>query len=76
MDAFEVAGVVILLGVVLTIAFIALLVVIIIQLFRSGGRTRRPPALLLLEERYARGEIDRQEFLERRTLLLPGGPGP
>ena len=44
-----------------------------------------PPALRLLEERYARGEIDREEFLERRRVLLerpqpppqpPAGPAP
>jgi putative membrane protein len=31
---------------------------------------RASPALRLLEERYARGEISRQEFLERRAVLL------
>jgi hypothetical protein len=30
----------------------------------------RPPALRILEERYARGEISREEFLERRRVLL------
>ena len=38
------------------------------------------PALRLLEERYARGEITREEFLERRAVLLgtsvPPGPPP
>ena len=32
---------------------------------REGGRT----ALEILEERYARGEIDREEFEERRRVL-------
>jgi hypothetical protein len=33
---------------------------------------RRIPALNLLEERYARGEISRQEFLDRRAVLIEG----
>src|SRR5437868_6202213 len=36
------------------------------------------PALRLLEERYARGEISREEFLHRREVLIgpqvPGAP--
>lgn len=38
----------------------------------SGGDSRRPDgsrALQILEERFARGEIDRQEFEERRRAL-------
>lgn len=31
-----------------------------------GWRERRPTALELLEERYARGEINRDEFLEKK----------
>jgi putative membrane protein len=38
----------------------------------SGGSwTRVDQALRILEERYARGEIDREEFEERRRTLVP-----
>ena len=45
---------------------------------RLQHRFREPPALRLLEERYARGEIPREEFLERRAVLLqpPSQPPP
>lgn len=36
---------------------------------RSEGTPARPSALEILEERFARGEIDRQEFEERRRSL-------
>jgi putative membrane protein len=35
-----------------------------------GGRSR---AMEVLEERYARGEIDRDEFMRRRQDILGGG---
>ncbi|HEY3210263.1 MAG TPA: SHOCT domain-containing protein [Actinomycetota bacterium] len=54
------------------------------ELPRLQHRFGEPPALRLLEERYARGEISREEFLERREVLLqpsstqevPGSPPP
>lgn len=36
----------------------------------------KPPALDVLEERYARGEITREEFAERRRVLLGEPPLP
>ena len=72
---------------VVMLAVLALIVLGIILLVRalSGhqsagpGATQPPPsgpapkaALQVLEERYARGEIDREEFLQRKQDLLAG----
>jgi putative membrane protein len=42
---------------------------------RSGGErppaVGRPPALDVLEERYARGEIERDEYLQKKRDLTP-----
>jgi putative membrane protein len=65
-------------GGLLGLAFWILLVVAVVALVRgsrpaagaSGG-----PAIRVLEERYARGEITREEFLERRTVLGGGSNG-
>jgi putative membrane protein len=46
------------------------------ELPRLQHRFGDPPALRLLEERYARGEIPREEFLERRAVLLQPSGSP
>jgi putative membrane protein len=64
------------------IAFWILLIALIVLLVRgtrpSSARDSGGPAARLLEERYARGEITREDFLERRAVLggsSPGAPG-
>lgn len=73
-----------LIGLLFMIAFWTLVVVLIVGLVRGRGGAapgRTSAALHILEERYARGEIDRQEFLDRRAVLTgersePGEPAP
>ena len=62
------------------VAFWILLAALIVVLFRGTRTPSRDPraaAVRVLEERYARGEITREDFLERRTVLGgrddPGG---
>ena len=54
-------------------AFWVALIVVLVVLLRAGARTSDgasgQSALKVLEERYARGEITREEFLERRAVL-------
>jgi putative membrane protein len=45
------------------------LVVLVARGMRTTARDTEGPAVRLLEERYARGEIEREEFLERRAVL-------
>ena len=61
-----------------TLLFVALIgggIWLAVQAFRSGDTASRPAhptgssALRILEDRYARGEIDRDEFDERRQTL-------
>lgn len=63
-----------LMSVVFWILLIALLV-LLVRGIRTTAHASEGPALRLLEERYARGEITREEFLERRTVLGGSSPG-
>jgi putative membrane protein len=60
----------------LFIALIVVGVVILVRSFSDGGGTRRRPegnrALDILDERFARGEVDKEEYEERRRILTSG----
>ena len=55
--------------IVVLAAVVALVVVLVRWLGMGGGSTSRRTALGILEERFARGEIDREEFEDRRRVL-------
>lgn len=66
------------LGPIMMIVFIAIAVVVVVLLVRWLGGTGQAPhahhspgrtSLDILKERYARGEIDKDEFEERRRVL-------
>lgn len=58
------------LGMILVLVLSILLIVLLVRLFARNGEARREPtALEILEARYARGEIDRDEYLKRRADL-------
>lgn len=58
-----------LLWALLLLALIALAVAGTIRLLRSGSGTRQPSARDELDLRYARGELDGDEYFERRAHL-------
>ena len=72
-----------LLGMGLTFALLAGVIAAIVYLVRGMGRGERTSstahavvedrALAVLRERYARGEIDRPEYEERRAARAAGG---
>jgi putative membrane protein len=55
-------------GFLFWVGFWVLIAILIVNLFRRGG-VRSSSALGVLEERYARGEISRDEFFERKAVL-------
>ncbi len=61
-------------GIAFWILLIAL-IVLLVRRTRPSARDSGGPAARLLEERYARGEITRDDFLERRAVLGGSSPG-
>lgn len=63
-------------GLAIVAFWIAVIAVIVVMLRAVTGRPDGiggGSALELLEERYARGEVTRDEFLERRAVLTDNG---
>jgi putative membrane protein len=58
-----------LLWTLLLVALLGIGLVLIVRVLRSGT-SGAGNAVHILQERFARGEIDREEFEERRSLLL------
>lgn len=60
----------------LWIGFWVVMIMLIVRLVRRSSHQPepRPAALDVLEERYARGEITREEFQERRAVLRGDEP--
>lgn len=58
------------LGMILFWLALIVLVILLVRLFINGREgPRQRTALDILEERYARGEIEREEYLQRRADL-------
>ncbi|MEA2453415.1 MAG: hypothetical protein QOG04_2125 [Actinomycetota bacterium] len=60
--------------IVLKLIFFLFIVMLVVRLLRRSGDSapRSTPGVQILEERYARGEITQEEFLERRAVLRGG----
>ncbi len=63
---------------IIPLLFLALIVTVVVWLVRYSigwgdlppRSERRPPGIDVLEERYARGEINRDEYLEKKRDIL------
>ncbi len=58
---------------ILVIGAVVAAVVFLVRVLGGGERRDRGRALALLEERYARGEVDDEEFAHRREALVGRG---
>ena len=68
-------------GGILWVAFVVLVIYAVVQFLRGEDRApfgpkRRSAALDILEERYARGEIGRDEFLEKKADIATASVEP
>ena len=54
---------------------LAALIVLLVRGTRTPARDSAGGAVRVLEERYARGEITREDFLERRAVIGGSSPG-
>ncbi len=62
-----------LVGTLLVLALVIAGVVLLVRLFRTrAGATERTP-LTILQERFARGELDIEEYQQRRSVLVSQG---
>ena len=59
-------------GMVAFWVLVAVIVVAVVRSLRDDGRRPRGDALQVLDERFARGDIDEQEYRTRRELLSAG----
>jgi putative membrane protein len=60
-------------GFVFWLAILAAIVAVVVWFSRSqpfGGSPRRSEGLDVLEQRYARGEISREEYLEKKRDIM------
>lgn len=84
MGVFGVAGWIAMIGMFLFWVVVIILVIWVVSVLLSPSRRNPPPtngpredsAMRILRERYARGEIDTEQFEQARRTLEGGGPSP
>lgn len=58
---------------ILLLAALLIGAVVLVRSMRSSSKERQgPTALDILDQRYARGEIDREEYFRRKSDILEG----